>query len=92
MRPTTVFLFAGVLGWVLVALGFWAGFARRRSLIRLTWALAATAAVYLGLYRLNLPPPYWLRVGLDVALMMGGIGCGVALTATFLQRGPEVFR
>lgn len=92
MTPLRALLWAGVAGWALIALNFAVAFARRRSLVRFTWALAALAAVHLELYRLAVPPPFLVRVGLDVALAMGGLGCGVALTFTLARKGWGVLR
>jgi hypothetical protein len=92
MTPIRALLWAGVGGWALIALNFTVAFLRRRSLVRFTWALAALAGVYLELYRLGVPPPYLARVGLDVALAMGGLGCGLALTVTLARKGWGVLR
>lgn len=92
MTIVRALIWFGVFWWGAIALSFWAGFLLRRSLVRLSWALAATSAVYLGLYRLNIPPPYLLRISMDVALAMGGSLCGVALTLTFIRKGISVLR
>lgn len=92
MTPIRALIWLGIFGWGLILFNFAVAFGLRRSLVRFTWALAALAGVYLGLYRLNVPPPYLARIALDVALAMGGLVCGLALTFTLLRKGWSVLR
>lgn len=91
MTVIRALVWAGVAGWLLVALNFIAGFLLRQSLLRFTFALAALGATAFLYHRL-MGLPYEVRVVLDIALSMGGSFCGVALTATLVQRGWRVLR
>lgn len=92
MTAIRFLVWAGIVGWGLIALNFALAFFLRspRTLIRFTWCVAAAGAGCFLLSRLVVIDQT-VRMLLDVSLAMGGIVCGIAMTVTAIaSRGRSL--